>query len=334
MVDQIDDNANVTYNGMYMIDGSHNRKVTGIDSLGDANNVGTYTHLTNRSFAKTLSDGNPVNDYTDLTKLEDSTGRNLGIKDGDTITVSWVNQGKTYVYSYNIPDDVMNLNDIFDNGNTRGFLVLGGTQEIIGKDASGDDVYTPDYQPAITYRATQPGIAGQISGLTICVSDKNGNINKSANSVLDNFEESIRAENNCPDNSIVLQIGTKANQAIKVGLSDMRSYALGLKATDGTTLNISTQKFSNVAINVLENALQKCLNQQTSIGSVESRLEYTSANIVTGSENTQASMSTMHDADMAAEMTEYTKNKVLLQAAQSMLAQANQNSSSVLSLLQ
>ncbi len=67
---------------------------------------------------------------------------------------------------------------------------------------------------------------------------------------------------------------------------------------------------------------------------MESRLEYTSANIVTGSENTQASMSTMRDADMAMEMTEYTKNNVLLQAAQSMLAQANQNSSSVLSLLQ
>lgn len=334
MIDQIDDNANVTYNGQYLVDGSHNRKVTGLDSLGEANNVGTYTHLTNRGFAKVLSDGSPVDDYTDLTKLEDSTGRNLGIQDGDTITVSWVNQGKTYVYSYKVPDDVMNLNDIFDNGNTRNFLVLGGTQNIIGKDASGNDVYTPDYQPAITYRATQPGVAGQISGLTISVSDKNGNINKSANAVLDNFEEAIRAENNSPDNAIVLQTGTKANQAIKVGLSDLRSYALGLKATDGTTLNISTQKNANAAINVLDLALQKCLNQQTKIGSVESRLEYTSANLTTASENTQSSMSTIQDADMAAEMTAYTKNNVLLQAAQSMLAQANQNSSSVLSLLQ
>ena len=195
-------------------------------------------------------------------------------------------------------------------------------------------MYTPDYQPAVTYRASNAGVDGQISGLTICVTDKNGNINKSANAILDNFEESIRAENNTPDNAIVLQTGTKANQAIKVGLSDMRAYSLGLKAKNGTTLNISTQKFANAAINVLDMALQKCLNQQTTIGAVESRLEYTSANITIASENTQSSMSTIQDADMAVEMTAYTKNNVLLQAAQSMLAQANQNSSSVLSLLQ
>ena len=114
----------------------------------------------------------------------------------------------------------------------------------------------------------------------------------------------------------------------------MRANALGLKAKDGTTLNISTQKFANAAINVLDTALQKCLAQQTTIGAVESRLEYTSQNLTTASENTQSSMSTIRDADMAAEMTAYTKNNVLLQAAQSMLAQANQNSSSVLSLLQ
>ena len=114
----------------------------------------------------------------------------------------------------------------------------------------------------------------------------------------------------------------------------MRSVALGLKGTDGATLNVSTQAKANAAINVLDNALQKALDQQTTIGSIESRLEYTSANLTTASENVQASESTIRDADMAKEMTEYTKNNVLLQAAQSMLAQANQNSSSVLSLLQ
>ena len=67
---------------------------------------------------------------------------------------------------------------------------------------------------------------------------------------------------------------------------------------------------------------------------IQSRLAYTSSNLTTASENVQASESTIRDADMAKEMTEYTKNNVLLQAAQSMLAQANQSSSSVLSLLQ
>ena len=84
---------------------------------------------------------------------------------------------------------------------------------------------------------------------------------------------------------------------------------------------------------MLDNAVQKALNQQTTIGSLESRLEYTSTNLTTASENVQSSNSVIRDADMAKEMTAYTKNNVLLQAAQSMLSQANQNSSSVLSLL-
>ena len=114
----------------------------------------------------------------------------------------------------------------------------------------------------------------------------------------------------------------------------MRPTALGLRAADGTTLNIRTQESARVAINVLDNALEKALDEQTKIGSVTSRLGYTSSNITVSSENTQASKSVIQDADMAATMTSYTKNNVLTQAAQSMLAQANQSSSSVLSLLQ
>jgi flagellin len=195
-------------------------------------------------------------------------------------------------------------------------------------------VTTADGMSAITIKAQTGGVDTQISGLTISITDRQGNINKSANAALDAFNESIRAENKSADNSLVLQTGTKANQAIKVAMTDMRAQALGLKGADGTTLNVGTQKNANAAINVLDNALQKALDQQTTIGSIESRLEYTSQNLTTASENVQASESTIRDADMAKEMTEYTKNNVLLQAAQSMLAQANQNSSSVLSLLQ
>jgi flagellin len=114
----------------------------------------------------------------------------------------------------------------------------------------------------------------------------------------------------------------------------MRSVALGLKTPDGKTLNISTQAKANAAINVVDTALQKVLDQITKVGAVESRLDYTSSNIVIAAENTQSSMSVIRDADMAKEMAAYTKDNVLMQASQSMLAQANQNSSSVLSLLQ
>ena len=204
----------------------------------------------------------------------------------------------------------------------------------VGVAASGDVVNTASGGNAITVTANDDGIGGQISGLNISISDSQGNVKKSANAALDAFEETVRAQNKSDDNAISLQVGAKANQSIKVGLTDMRAEALGLQGADGTKLNISTQGKANAAINVLDNAIQKALDQQTTIGSVESRLEYTSSNLTTASENVQASESTIRDADMAKEMTNYTKNNVLLQAAQSMLAQANQSSSNVLSLLQ
>lgn len=204
----------------------------------------------------------------------------------------------------------------------------------VGIDAAGDKVNTASGEKGISITANTAGIGGQISGLNISITDSKGNVKKSANAALDAFSETIRAQNKSDDNAITLQVGAAANQSIKVGLTDMRAEALGLKGADGTTLNISTQTKANAAINVLDNAIQKALDQQTTIGSVESRLEYTSSNLTTASENVQASESTIRDADMAKEMTNYTKNNVLLQAAQSMLAQANQSSSNVLSLLQ
>ena len=208
------------------------------------------------------------------------------------------------------------------------------TGKTVGLAASNDTVDTASGKDAITITANTAGIGGQISGFNISISDSKGNVKKSANAALDAFEETIRAQNKSDDNAISLQVGAKANQSIKVGLTDMRAEALGLQGADGTKLNISTQTKANAAINVLDNAIQKALDQQTTIGSVESRLEYTSTNLTTASENVQASESTIRDADMAKEMTNYTKNNVLLQAAQSMLAQANQSSSNVLSLLQ
>ena len=207
------------------------------------------------------------------------------------------------------------------------------TGSAVGVAASRKTVETADGTDAVTVLANKSGVQGQISGLSISVTDSEGNEKKTVNAALA-FGETVRAQDASEDNAITLQVGTNANTSIKVGLTDMRSEALGLKGSDGTKLNISTQAKANAAMDVLDKAIQKALDQQTTIGSVESRLSYTSSNLTTASENVQSSESTIRDADMAKEMTEYTKNNVLLQAAQSMLAQANQSSSSVLSLLQ
>ena len=208
------------------------------------------------------------------------------------------------------------------------------TGNTVGVNAAGNVVETASGEKGITITANQAGIGGQISGFNISVSDSEGKVKKSANASLDAFSETVRAQNKSEDNAVSLQVGANANQSIKIGLTDMRSEALGLKGADGTTLNISTQTKANAAINVLDNALAKALDQQTTIGSVESRLEYTQSNLTTASENVTAAESVIRDADMAKEMTEYTKNNVLMQAAQSMLSQANQSASNALSLLQ
>lgn len=209
-----------------------------------------------------------------------------------------------------------------------------GNTDYIGKDPAGDSVYTASRENAITITAASAGNKYQLSGITFSVKDSKGQVKKSVNAVLDAFNETIRSANKSNDNAINLQVGTKANQTIRISLTDMRTEALGLKGSDGTTLSVSNQKNANAAINVLDNAIQKALDQQTDIGAVQMRLEMTSANLTTSSQNVQASESTIRDADMAKEMTNFTKNNILLQAAQAMLAQANQSSSSVLSLLQ
>lgn len=326
-IDQLDDNANVQYNGKVMLDGSHNNEVRG------ENGDGTRTTLVNESLAATT-------DIMDnITTLTDVTGRSLGIFPDSRIEFSFVIQGETYFTTLDPVEDnqlwQMFSNSTYPDGtNPSGDEMALDFTSMVGYDRVGEEVNTVSANNALVFKAGQPGVDAQISGLTINVVNKDGTINRTANSVLNDFYEAIRAENPSPDNAVVLQVGTKANQSVKMGFSDMRAVALGLRATNGDTLSISTQKKANAAISVLDLAMQKALNMQTNIGSVESRLDYTVANLTTADENTMATESVIRDADMAKEMAAYTKNNVLSQAAQSMLAQANQNASSVLSLLQ
>lgn len=103
---------------------------------------------------------------------------------------------------------------------------------------------------------------------------------------------------------------------------------------NGKTIKVTNQKLAQAAMYQLDKSIERVLNQLTTIGAAQSRMDYTIANLVTAGENVTASESVIRDAYMAKEMSAYTKSSVLMQAAQSMLAQANQNSSSVLSLLQ
>ena len=320
-IDQINDNANVTFNGQYLVDGSKN-----------SSTKATCTALTNQSL------GLDTKGTTKLTELTARNGDKLNIQATDRVTVSWVQDGKTFSSSMEIKASTT-LSSVFktleDGGKKLSdYINIKGATSEITVDGSGNTVYTASGESGLTLQAAGTGIEGQISGFTISITDNTGAVRKSANAALDAFDETLRAQNKSDDNSINLQIGAKANQTIKVGLTDMKAQALGLQGKDNNTLQVGNQEQANAAINVLDAAIQKALDQQTTIGAVQSRLEYTQSNLTTASENVTAAESTIRDADMAKEMTEYTKNNVLMQAAQSMLAQANQSSSNVLSLLQ
>ena len=205
----------------------------------------------------------------------------------------------------------------------------------VGIDPAGKVVTTLDGTVGLTFMAAEAGTDGQISGFTISISDSDGNVRKSVNTSLNAWSTTVYGKDASEkNNALNFHIGAQANQTITVDMADMRAEALGLKGQDGKVVDVSTIENANAAISVFENALQKALDVQTTVGAIEARLDYTSSNVTTSTENLQAAESAIRDADMAKEMTNYTKNNVLLQAAQSMLAQANQNSSAVLSLLQ
>ncbi len=137
--------------------------------------------------------------------------------------------------------------------------------------------------------------------------------------------------------SFNLHVGSDADMTNKIGVNieTMSSAFLGIEGISVVGANDAapgTQ--ATYAIDAVANALQKVSEQRSALGAVQNRLEHTVSNLDNVVENTTASESRIRDTDMAEEMVEYSKNNILMQAGQSMLAQANTSTQGVLSLLQ
>ena len=130
---------------------------------------------------------------------------------------------------------------------------------------------------------------------------------------------------------LVLQIGDTADDfnKMRVSIDDMSAEGLGLKG-----LSIKTEPEASNAIDTIKNAINTVSTQRASLGALQNRLEHTINNLDVAVENLSAANSRIRDTDMAKEMMNYTKMNVLVQSAQAMLAQANQQPQSVLQLLQ
>ena len=130
-----------------------------------------------------------------------------------------------------------------------------------------------------------------------------------------------------------LHVGSDADMTNKIGVTieTMNSKNLGL---DGINVSDDTGKAATYAIDAIADAVAKVSAQRSALGAVQNRLEHSIANLDNVVENTEAAESRIRDTDMAAEMVTYSKNNILAQAGQSMLAQANQSTQGVLSILQ
>ncbi len=126
-----------------------------------------------------------------------------------------------------------------------------------------------------------------------------------------------------------MQVGTSATETISVSISGMGANALGVSG-----VNVSSQTGANDAIEDINAAIKTVSKTRSGLGAMQNRLEHTINNLDTTAENLSAANSRIRDTDMAKEMMKYTQTNVLVQSAQAMLAQANQQPQSVLQLLQ
>ncbi|WP_419961334.1 flagellin [Psychrobacillus sp. BM2] len=184
------------------------------------------------------------------------------------------------------------------------------------------------------------GMDGFIDKDTLFVEAKDGHFSITSTSGPVTFNESegstlvkdlglSKAQTEASGNGgMTFQIGANKGQTITFGVNDMRSAALGIANVD-----VSSQAGASSALDSLDKAIKTVSSERSKLGAVQNRLEHTINNLSTSSENLTAAESRIRDVDMAKEMMNQTKNSILSQAAQAMLAQANQMPQGVLQLL-
>ncbi|GEB78092.1 flagellin N-terminal helical domain-containing protein [Sporolactobacillus inulinus] len=256
--------------------------------------------------------GTGVGDATTLDSLVDKAGNNLGIANGDTITATWSVNGSQKNATFAVTDITSDaLSDITD---------------AVATDASVTSAATAAGVTTITAAGT--GTAGQINGFSIEVKSSTGERKEAASNALSNFAEGTQAKDVRTDGSSTFHIGANAGQTINLSIEDMRATTLGVN-----NLQVGTQSQAETAVKVLDQATQKVSAERSKLGAYQNRLEHTINNLTTSSENLNAAESRIRDVDMAKEMSNFTKNNILNQAAQAMLAQSNQLPQGVLQLL-
>ncbi|QOX63969.1 flagellin protein [Anoxybacterium hadale] len=331
--------GNEVLKGQYKVSGTdENIIVTAVEGgtfQGASGNIGAVAAINSTTIAATGAANAGKTDAAtaatgtiDLTSLDDATKISTLVGKGVTIN-------DQQIEFYNAEDGVYTGNAIgVDISKTADASELVDTIVAQVGDKLKGVTLTAGATGTITVTASQAGVDG--NKLEI----KDGGIQK-------NYKTTF-------------QVGANQGQSFAIEFSDMRSDALGitgkeaggaasngavytkvLDVTNGTddvnveyALDVSTTKNASNAIKVLDEAITTVSAERSKMGAYQNRLEHTINNLGTTAENLTAAESRIRDVDMAKEMMEFTKNNILSQAAQAMLAQANQQPQSVLQLLQ
>ena len=182
----------------------------------------------------------------------------------------------------------------------------------------------------ITLQDAYAKMAKELENASSIGADKGATVKNNGDGTFEITQGTVEVKNAL---SFSLHVGADADMTnkINVDIESMSSAGLGIK---GLNVKDDSGKAATYAIDAIADAVAKVSSQRSALGAVQNRLEHTIANVDNVVENTTSAESRIRDTDMAETMVEYSKNNILAQAGQSMLAQANQSNQGVLSLLQ
>jgi flagellin len=274
-----------------------------------------------------------------VTQSTDGKGTGLGAKYGDYRLDISGNLGGTYDLTLTGPDGKYQILKARDSQTKATFDQLGVTVDFSGGHSITGDGYITftNYVDDITFslkddKGMEVNLKvgkGQLIQTYTGQDLSLGGVQFQATvGLFSSSGSGLAAKVDVIDNSIKLHIGANESQNMGISILDSSSKALGINKVD-----LKEQKTADTAITLIDNAINRVSSERSKMGAIINRLDHTIKNLGVTSENLTASESRIRDVDMAKEIMDFTKNNILSQAAQSMLAQANTLPQGVLSLL-
>ena len=266
-------------------------------------------------------------DNKGISTVENIQAAIKGLADGATVTIktSASDAGKPYTVGVSTKEDgsVYTADDI-------AALVKENTYVNDGTNTYYAVPKNSDSDKDITLQDAYNKMAKELESASSIGTDKGATVKNNGDGTFEITQGTVEVKDSL---SFSLHVGADADMTnkINVDIESMSAAGLGIK---GINVKDDSGKAATYAIDAIADAVAKVSAQRSALGAVQNRLEHTIANVDNVVENTTSAESRIRDTDMAEEMVEYSKNNILAQAGQSMLAQANQSNQGVLSLLQ